>query len=304
MVVRPKGLVFDIKRYAIHDGPGIRTTVFLKGCPLECPWCHNPEGVATGPQIVWRAERCLGCRQCEKTCPNAAISFARDQLCLDKTLCETCGRCVAVCYPHALELIGREMTVAQVMQEVEKDIVFYDESGGGVTFSGGEPLMQPDFLLAALQACRRHNIHTALDTSGYGDAGTLMRISDDVDLFLWDLKIMDEGRHKDLTGVSNRLILENLKMLSYNGKPVVIRFSLIPGINDDDENLGKLGEFTSGLENVTRIDILPYHRAWVDKYKRLHGTEEPFENRPPSEEALRAAGDRLVGLGLRTHIGG
>ena len=303
-MVQPKGLVFDIKRYAIHDGPGIRTTVFLKGCPLECPWCHNPEGVATGRQMIWRAERCLGCRHCEQACPTGAISFARDGLRLDRALCDTCGKCVAVCYPHALELIGREMTVAQVMQEVEKDIVVYDQSGGGVTFSGGEPLMQPDFLLAALQACRRHSIHTAVDTSGYGDTATLMRIAGDVDLFLWDLKIMDEERHRDLTGVPNSRILENLQKLSRNGKPVVVRITLIPGINDDDENLSRLGEFTSGLENVTRIDILPYHRAWVDKYKRLHGTAEPFDGRPPSGEALRAAGDRLAGLGLKTHIGG
>ena len=304
MSVQPKGLIFDIKRYAIHDGPGIRTTVFLKGCPLECPWCHNPEGVAAGRQVIWRAERCLGCRECRKACPNGAISFDQGGLCLNKNLCDTCGRCVTVCYPHALEMIGREATVTEVMQEVEKDIVFYDESGGGVTFSGGEPLMQPDFLLAALQACRRDNIHTAVDTSGYGDPAGLVRIADEVDLFLWDLKIMDEGKHRDLTGVSNGPILENLQMLSHNGKPTVVRFSLIPGINDDDENLRRLGEFTSTLRNVIRIDILPYHRAWVDKYRRLGRTGDPFGNRPPSEEVLRAAGDRLAGLGLRTHIGG
>lgn len=302
--MQPKGTVFDIKRYAIHDGPGIRTTVFLKGCPLRCPWCQNPEGIAREPQLIWRAERCIGCRDCLAACPQGAISFSDGELELDETLCDTCAQCVTVCHAQALELVGRNMTVSGVMEQVRKDTMFYDQSGGGVTFSGGEPLMQPDFLVSALRACKQNEIHTAVDTSGYVTPDVLAQITDDVDLFLWDLKIMDNERHKSFTGVSNEVILGNLKAISQLGKPSIVRFSLIPGVNDDEPNLMELGRFVASLGDEEEIDILPYHTAWVDKSRRLNRTRETFARRPPSAEMLERARDRLTRCGAKVQIGG
>lgn len=298
------GIIFDIKRYAIHDGSGIRTTVFLKGCPLHCLWCHNPEGIAKQQQLIWRHERCLGCHNCQEICPEGAISFSREELIINETQCNLCGECVAVCHSQALELIGKEMTTAQVMQEVEKDIPFYDESGGGVTFSGGEPLMQPDFLHSLLKACNEKEIHTAVDTCGYVNSNILLRISDDVKLFLYDLKLINEEKHIQFTGVSNQVILKNLKLLSQQGKKIIIRLPLIPGINDDEENILATGKFVTSLKNVEELDILPYHRAGIEKFKRLNKTKEPFIRHPPTTEEVRSIENTLKQFKLKVHIGG
>jgi pyruvate formate lyase activating enzyme len=298
-----EGTVFNIKRYAIHDGPGIRTTVFLKGCPLSCPWCQNPEGVSPRPEVMWRAPRCIACGDCEKACPTGALSF-REGPVIDRDLCDVCGLCAAVCHAEALEIVGLRLTVDEVMAEVVKDRIFYDESGGGVTISGGEPLMQPDFLGGILEASKQAGLHTALDTSGYAERDTLLRIADYVDLFLWDLKIMDDAAHLSFTGVSNQAILDNLKSLARLGKQVVIRFSLVPGVNDNESNIEAMAGFVASLENVGRIDILPYHRVWMDKYRGLKKGERPFDADPPSPETLEAAETRLAGYGLKTRRGG
>jgi len=299
-----KGIIFDIKRYAIHDGPGIRTTVFLKGCPLNCLWCHNPEGVVNRQQLIWRHERCLGCHNCQEICPEGAISFSREELIINENQCNLCGDCVAVCHSQALELIGKEMTTAQVMHEVEKDIPFYDESGGGVTFSGGEPLMQPDFLHSLLKACNEKEIHTAVDTCGYVNSNILLRISDDVKLFLYDLKLIDEEKHIQFTGVSNQVILKNLKLLSQQGKKIIVRLPLIPGVNDDEENILATGNFVASLKNVEELNILPYHRAGIEKFKRLNKTKEAFIRHPPTTEEVRSIENTLKQFKLKVHIGG
>jgi pyruvate formate lyase activating enzyme len=298
-------MVFDIKRYAIHDGPGIRTTVFLKGCRLSCPWCHNPEGKASEQELMWWQEKCLRCEDCRSVCTKGAISFSDDSFVLDAAKCDVCGACAAACHSQALKLVGERMTVDQVTAEIAKDVPFYDESGGGVTLSGGEPLLQPDFSEGLLIACRQRTIHTAVDTCGQVDSDVLWRISRYVDLFLYDLKVLDDEKHVKFTGVSNKLILENLKNLVGSGQRIIVRFPLVPGVNDDEKDILELGEFVSSLDNVKELNILPYHKGGAEKSKRLRGSASPFvADQDPSAEALSVVQNRLKGFGLKIQIGG
>jgi len=203
-----RGTIFDIKKYAIHDGPGIRTTVFFKGCPLRCRWCHNPEGQSSKPEMFVRPSRCLKeCSECLSVCEREAISRTEISPVIDRERCNSCGKCAEVCPAEAIEVVGRQMSVQEVMAEVEKDMIFHDESGGGVTFSGGEPLLQPVFLSTLLEKSKEKDIHTTVDTSGYASFEIMEEIAKNVDLFLYDLKIMDEKKHKEYTGKSNKVIL-------------------------------------------------------------------------------------------------
>jgi len=298
------GIVFDIEKFSIHDGPGIRTTVFFKGCPLSCWWCHNPEGQALAPELVFWENRCIRCGACQAICAQDAISWDDNRISTDAARCTLCGDCVEVCYADARQIAGREMTVAQVMAEVERDIAFYDQSGGGVTFSGGEPLFQPDFLLALLQACKAKGIHTAVDTCGFAPWETLDGIRGYVDLFLYDLKLMDDARHREFTGVSNKLILKNLRRLSALGHRIFLRVPIIPGINDDDENIRQTGALAAALPHLERVDILPYHHTAVDKYKRLNKVYSLPEARPPSDKRIAEIAGILREFGLQVKIGG
>jgi len=299
-----KGTVFDIKKFSIHDGPGIRTTVFFKGCPLSCWWCHNPESQALEPELVFRESRCIRCGACEAVCAQGAISWDGDVVSTDGEHCTLCGDCVEVCYAEAREIAGQEMTVAQVMTEIERDVPFYDESGGGVTFSGGEPLFQLDFLRALLRACKEKEIHTALDTCGFAPWETLDDIREYVDLFLYDLKLIDDAKHRKFTGVSNELILRNLQMLSERGHDIFLRVPIVPGINDDDGNIRQTGTFAAALPHLNRVDILPYHHAAVEKYKRLNKVYGLPEIRPSSEEKIVEIAQILEGFGLQVKKGG
>jgi pyruvate formate lyase activating enzyme len=222
----------------------------------------------------------------------------------DAESCTLCGDCVEVCYAEAREIAGREVTVAQVMAEIEQDISFYDESGGGVTFSGGEPLSQPDFLLALLQACKEKELHTTVDTCGFAPWETLDSIRECVDLFLYDLKLMDDARHRKFTGASNELILRNLRMLSERGHDIFLRVPIVPGINDDDEHIRQIGAFAAALPHLNRVDILPYHHIALEKYKRLNKVYSLPEARPPSDERIAEIAQILEGFGLRVKIGG
>jgi len=258
----PTGTVFDIKRFAIHDGPGIRTTVFLKGCPLDCWWCHNPEGCSADPEFMDRVA--------EHRTPVA---------------------------------VGSKMTVAEVMAEIEKDLLFYDESGGGVTFSGGEPLSQAEFLIALLTRCRRQGLHTALDTTGYAAPEIISRVAPLVDLFLYDLKVMDDSDHRTYTGVSNAGILKNLGFLANAGRTVSIRFPVIPGINDGSDNLARMAAFLSNL-NLKVIDLLPYHRIHRQKYHRLGRPERLADLEPPATEAIARLSSYFTTRGFAVRVGG
>lgn len=298
------GTVFNISRYAIHDGPGIRTTVFLKGCSLSCWWCHNPESLSPEPEIALRLNRCIHCGTCIERCPNDAISMLGDEVAADPALCQLCFECAKTCPGDALEVVGRTMTVSEVMAEIKRDVPFYDESGGGVTFSGGEPLMQPAFLLELLEACGQSDIHRVVDTSGYAHKSVLLEVATRTDLFLYDLKHMDPAVHKRYTGVSNELILDNLKALSCRDAGIRIRFPLIPGVNDDRKNVEDTAAFLQRLHRVCYIDLLPYHDVGGSKYKRF-GYTYRMGQLPASDPAhLQDIAETLSSYGLCVTIGG
>ncbi|HEY5133859.1 MAG TPA: glycyl-radical enzyme activating protein [Candidatus Krumholzibacteriaceae bacterium] len=299
-----KGLVFDVKRYAIHDGPGIRTTVFLKGCPLACWWCHNPESQSPGVEMLFMENRCIACGACLEACGHGALSGGTLGPAAEPSRCERCGACAAVCYAEARRMVGRETTVDEVMAEVERDAAFYEQSLGGVTFSGGEPLMQIDFLDGLLRASKARGFHTALDTCGYAPWEAIDRVRARVDLFLYDLKVIDDARHRELTGVSNELILSNLTELSRRGHAIVLRVAIIPGLNDNDDALREIAAFASHLPNLKEIDILPYNRLGADKYARLDRTYKLAETRGLPDERMAAAALILGGHGLNVRIGG
>lgn len=295
------GLVFDIKRYAIHDGPGIRTTVFLKGCPLDCPWCHNPESKKHEKEFMWTKDNCIRCMYCIKNCPEHAITL-NESLEIDQSLCQMCGKCVEECYAEALSYVGEELTIAETMKEIIKDKAFYAQSNGGVTFSGGEPLSQPRFLKALLNECKKHGIHTAVDTSGYAEKSVIEDLKPLVDLWLYDLKHMNPVKHEKMFGVSNQQVLDNLESL--RGENVWIRVPLISSFNSDEQNIHEIGKFMM-KNSFKHIFLLPHHKAGVEKAEKLVGAiVKPNSFQAPGEEKLQDLKEILTFYGLEVKIGG
>ena len=270
------GLIFDIKRYAIHDGPGIRMTIFFKGCPLSCAWCHNPESQSARVQKMYSAKKCIGSQDCVRACPNGALTLSPKGIVTDLEVCQLCGECARVCPTKAMEISGHEESVESLMQLIEREIVFFDQSGGGVTFSGGEPLMHYKFLIPLLDACGEKGIHRTVDTSGFSKTKVLLEVAGRADLFLFDLKLMDPVRHKQWTGVRNEKILHNLKVLAETDARIQIRIPLIKGVNCDEENIRATAEFIARLPVEKRtVELLPYHDLAGAKHEKL-GQAYPY----------------------------
>ncbi len=314
------GRVFNSQRFSIHDGPGIRTTVFLKGCPLRCLWCHNPESLARQPEIVFHANKCIGCRRCFSVCPAGALRLetaggdaapgdgpvavreARESVPgpgqsaaarhYDKTLCRLCGKCVDACFAEALVMEGRDMAAEEVVAEILKDRAFYDNSNGGATLSGGEPLLQADFAAEVLARCRGEGVHTCLDTSAQAPWEAFEQVLPHTNLVLLDLKIMDPELHRRATGVGNELILANARRLASKLLPIIVRVPIIPGFTDDEANIAAIGDLVSDFPNLDYVELLPYHRFAEAKYHRL-GLDYELEGvEPPDQEDL----DQLVAI--------
>lgn len=300
------GIVFDIRKYSVHDGPGIRTAVFLKGCPLHCLWCHNPEGLSFSPEILRRPERCLACGACALACPLKLEPRAEagGQKC---AACPAFGACAEECPAEALQLVGKRMSVGEVLDAIREDLPFYEESGGGVTFTGGEPLAQPEFILELLQACRAEGIHGALDTSGFAGRDLVVKAGTLADIVLFDLKLLEDGRHKTVTGVSNAPILANLAALYEAGANVILRLPLIPGINDASVDLENMAHYIASLAaeaGPQKAHILPYHSAAKGKYS-LRGENYAMGDTPvPSAEAVNKAAAIFEAAGISVTIGG
>lgn len=312
-----KGKVYDIQGFSVQDGPGIRTTVFLKGCPLRCPWCHSPESQEFHSQLNWISMRCIGiekCGKCLDVCPNNAITpgavttdMATNEdiqhIRIDRSICDDCGDCAAVCYPDALFICGTDYTVNDLAEKLSQDLPFYEQSGGGVTISGGEPLSQPDFTLELLKELKSRGIHTALDTTGFTSYNHIETVLPFTDLFLYDLKHMRSALHKSVTGVPNEIILENAKKIADNGGKLQVRIPVIPRFNDSEENIRETGMFCKSLgEAVTVIQLLPYHNMGVMKYQRISSDHKALEAPVPSEKKIQSFKDLLENIGLKVTV--
>jgi pyruvate formate lyase activating enzyme len=270
--IEMNGTIFKIKRFSVHDGPGIRTAVFLKGCPLNCLWCHSPEGISTAISIWYDRSICIACGECVRACPEKALELLNDPdpfINIDRNRCSLAGDCVIACPTGAIQFTGFVTTVAEVLAEVEKDILYYQESGGGVTLTGGEPLNQPEFSTEILKSCREKKIHTAIETSLFCEMNTIRSVAEYVDLFITDLKIPDQENHIRYTGKSNDIIKENFRFLAESGKQIIVRIPMVEGITDTEENKSSIKEFVNGFDRHIPIEYIPYNPLAENNYKRL-----------------------------------
>jgi pyruvate formate lyase activating enzyme len=298
-----KGLVFNIQRYSIHDGPGIRTTVFFKGCPLHCKWCSNPESISPKPEIMVREARCNGCRRCIEVCSPGALSLASTGLWLDREKCDLCQKCISACWEDAIEVAGQYMTLDEVVDECRRDEPFYRNSGGGVTLSGGEPLLQADFALALLERCKAAGYNTALDTCGQVAWSLLEKALGNSDIVLFDIKHLDADEHRDGTGADNKLILSNLEKAVGSGKSRIwIRVPVIPGYNDSNEYVEKLAGKLRGMK-AEKVSVLGYHEFGRPKYQSLGKAYQLSGRKPLDSTRLNEIVEIFKSAGLDATAG-
>ena len=299
------GLVFDFQRFSIHDGPGIRTLVFLKGCPLHCSWCQNPESISRDPEIMLIEGNCIGCGKCIEICPvDAAGNSPEGNRTIDRNRCNVCGECLKVCYANTINISGRYLSVSEVLDVVERDRKFYERTGGGVTFSGGEPTTQAAFLMELARQAKARDLHTAIETCGHFKWNALVDIFNNIDLVLYDIKHMDPEKHYTLTGVRNRLILENLERIASLNLPVRVRLPLIPGANDSEENIRATAAFAADLPNLEALDILPYHRLGESKWGELNQKYFLHGVKPHTHEQVSAMFDIVREYDIEVTVGG
>lgn len=300
------GIINEIERFAINDGPGIRTLIFFKGCPLKCKWCSNPETQKPLPEIYYFEDKCIFCQSCIAACPNNAIKadYVRNKVITNRDICVGCGNCVAVCPTGARKLVGIEKSVQEVVEEVKKDEPFYIVSGGGVTLSGGEVFLQPDFALEILKACKEEGIDTAVETSGFVSWKIMESLLPYIDHVLIDIKHMNSSLHKYWTGVGNELILENIKRIDAQKKDYIIRIPLIPGVNDGEENIKELKKYVKELKNIKEIHVLPYHTLGRAKYRYLERKYELDHLRKHTKEEIKEIVSKLEIEGVKIVTGG
>lgn len=295
-----KGLIFNIQKFSIHDGAGIRTLIFLKGCPLRCIWCCNPESQSYEKEVMFVQKNCFACGTCAAVCPRQGIDLETFQI--DRKACDACGTCAKTCYANAKKVVGKWQSVYEIMEKIEQDRIFYHNSGGGVTIGGGEPTAQPQFTAELLNACKKSNLHTAMETCGHGPWEKIKSIFPYLDQVFFDLKHMDEKRHRALTGVGNKLILENAKNVAELGCDITFRIPLVPGCNDDQENIRKTGEFVrklAGDSGRIRLELLPYHGLGSDKYVWLDQSYQLSELQSSGKEQKQDYNELLRIMGCQ-----
>jgi pyruvate formate lyase activating enzyme len=296
------GIIFNIQRFSIQDGPGIRTTVFMKGCPLRCPWCSNPESQNKFPEIAHRDSLCNKCGRCVEACEVQAISLTDNGVKIDRETCTGCGKCIEVCTPGALKCYGKEMSIEEVYREAIRDTPFYQDSGGGVTAGGGEPLSQADFIAGLFKRCQDSGIDTCLDTCGYAAPSAWEKVLPHANLVLFDVKLMEPSAHRRLTGKSNEKILQNLELVAASGVPVIIRIPVIPGINDSQENITDTARYVANINGLKEINLFPYHRFGESKYAMLDRQYSLSELTTPQHSHIEELVNIVKSFGLECQI--